>query len=158
MTTNLGIYTGQGREANRRRAGRILNRVLSLLHRSFAAYLSSASPWTRPQDQPAVEELRHLVEDQQRLAARVADMVLDFGERIELGEFPMEFTGKNFLSLDFVLRELIRYQHHDIDALERAAQQLVDVPAARMLVEEAIGMAKAHLETLDDLSHRGSPA
>ena len=96
----------------------------------------------------------HLVEDQQRLAGRVADMVLDFGERIEMGEFPMEFTGKNFLSLDFVLQELIRYQHQDIDAMERVAQQLVDVPAARMLTEEAIGMAKAHLETLDDLVHR----
>jgi hypothetical protein len=95
-----------------------------------------------------------MVEDQERLTARIADMVLDFGERIELGEFPMEFTGKNFLSLDFVLRELIRYQHRDIDAMERAAQQLVDMPAARMLTEEAIGMAKAHLETLDDLVHR----
>jgi hypothetical protein len=154
MTTNLGIYTSPGREADRRRAGRILNRLLSILHRSFAAYLSSAAPWTRPEDQPVVEALRHMVEDQERLSARIADMVLDFGERIELGEFPMEFTGKNFLSLDFVLRELIRYQHRDIDLMERAAQQLVDMPAARMLTEEAIGMAKAHLETLDDLVHR----
>jgi len=152
--TNLGIYTSPGREADRRRAGRILNRLLSILHRSFAAYLASAAPWTRSGDQPAVEALLHLVEDQERLTARIADMVLDFGERIELGEFPMEFTGKNFLSLDFVLRELIRYQHRDIDAMERAAQQLADMPAARMLTEEAIGMAKAHLETLDDLVHR----
>lgn len=155
MTTNLGLYaSGQGREAARRRAGRILNRLLSILHRSFAAYLASAAPWTRRGDAPATEALLHLVEDQERLAARVADMVLDFGERIEMGEFPMEFTGKNFLSLDFVLQELIRYQHHDIAAMERVGQQLVDVPAARMLAEEAIGMAKAHLETLDDLVHR----
>jgi hypothetical protein len=151
MKTNLGIYSELGREAGRRRAGRILNRLLSLLHRSFAAYLSSASPWTRPEDQPVVEALGHIVEDQQRLAARVAEMVLDFGERIEVGEFPMDFTSKNFLSLDFILQELIRYQRHDIDAIDRVAGQLTDVPAARMLAEEAVGMAKAHLETLEEL-------
>lgn len=135
----------------KQRALELLNELLHVEYRSFAMYLTEACPWTRNSDQKAAEALDNIVADQKLMAQRIAELILDSGGRLEPGEYPMEFTDTHFLSLDFLLTELLRYQRQDIAAIERIVAQLSEVRAARELAEETLGMERAHLEAIDAL-------
>lgn len=129
----------------------LLNELLQIEYRSFPMYLTDASPWTHRGDESATETLHNIVADQKMMAQRIGEFILDAGGRIETGEYPMEFTDTHFLSLDFLLKELLRYQRQDVAAVERLVSQLGDARAARELAEETLGMERAHLEAIEAL-------
>jgi hypothetical protein len=129
----------------------LLNRLLAIEYRSFPTYLTDASPWTQQGDEKATEALANIVADQKATAQRIGEFVLDAGGRVETGEYPMEFTDTHFLSLDFLLKELVRYQRGDVAAIRRIVSQLGDDRAARELAEETLGMERAHLEAMETL-------
>lgn len=136
---------------DKNRIFRLLNDLLTIEYRSFAMYLTDASPWTHQGDEKASETLENIVADQKAMVQRIADFILDSGGCIEVGEYPMEFTDTHFLSLDFLFKELLRCQRHDLAAVERIAGQLADSRDARELAEETLGMERAHLEAIEAL-------
>jgi hypothetical protein len=136
---------------NNNRKFDLLNDLLAIEYRSFTIYLTDACPWTHHGDEKATETLRNIVLDQKAMVQRIWDFILDAGVRVDTGEYPMEFTDTHFLSLDFLLKELVRYQRRDVAAIERIASQLADDRAARELAEETLGTQRAHLEALEGL-------
>lgn len=130
----------------------VLNRLLTILHRSLPMYLNEASPWTQHGDQQASAALSQIVADQQRDCRRLADLVLERYGRLETGEFPMEFTDLHFLSMDFLVGELVRYQQQDIEAIEQCVSRLAGDAKAQTLAQEILGAARAHLEMLEALT------
>jgi hypothetical protein len=64
----------------------------------------------------------------------------------------MVFTAYHDVSFDFLLPILIDRQHKTIAYLQRCADQLNLAPMAKALVEETVGMAKGHLEALEELT------
>lgn len=130
---------------------RLLNRLLGIEYRSLPMYLTYASPWTHEGDEKATEALRHIVADQEAMSQRIAELVQSLGGRPEPGEYPMDFTSMHFLSLDFLLTELVRHQQRSIAAIERVVGQLGDDREARELAEELLGSERAHLEALESL-------
>ena len=136
---------------NKNRKFDLLNDLFAIEYRSFPMYLTDASPWTHHGDEKATEALQNIVLDQKAMVQRIGEFILDAGGRVETGEYPMEFTDTHFLSLDFLLKELVRYQRADVAAIERIVSQLPDDRAARELAEETLGMERAHLEALEAL-------
>ena len=137
---------------------RALNRLLTILERSLPFYLSYTSPWMRKQDEKAAEALSRIVKQQQDLAARVAELVLEQGP-MNLGEYPIEFYDFHDLSFEFLLGKLVEYQRRDIAALEKVVLKLQPDRRAAALAEETLGMARGHLETLEELAAElGKPA
>jgi hypothetical protein len=130
----------------------VLNRLLATLHRSLPMYLSDATPWTPPGDERATQTLARIVEDQRRDINRLAELILQRSGRVETGRWPMEYTDLNFLSLDYLLRELVRYQQQLIAQIERCVALLSSDRHARELAEEVLGSEKAHLEALEELT------
>jgi hypothetical protein len=128
-----------------------LNRLLTILYRSLPMYLTFASPWTHRGDEKALATLRHIVEDQKQLAARVAQQVLNIGPT-EIGEYPIEFLDTHDLSLDYLLKLLVGYQKRDVAAIELCVADLAGDRPAAALAEEALGSARGHLESLEELS------
>jgi len=128
-----------------------LNRLLTILYRSLPTYLTYASPWTHGGDEKALATLRHIVEDQKQLAARVAQQILNIGPT-EIGEYPIEFLDTHDLSLDYLLKLLVQYQKKDVAAIERCVADLAGDRHAAALAEEALGAARGHLESLEELS------
>jgi hypothetical protein len=128
-----------------------LNRVLSLLRKSFPQYLR----WGRPYTPPGREHLMQTIEDvalaQDGLADRVSLLVDESGGLPDDGEFPMEFTDTHDLAIDFLIDEAIGYQKQDIAELAQLADDLKSAPAAKSLASEALGLAKGHLELLEKL-------
>ena len=129
----------------------VLNRVLALLSKSLPQYLRYSRPYIPISRQMVLDTVEEIAADQTMLAERFSQQILDAGGQPDTGAFPMEFTDTNDLSINHLLREAIRYQREEIETLESCRDELATAPMARALVEEAIGMAKGHLESLEEL-------
>ena len=130
-----------------------LNRVLALLCRSFPMYLRDAPPFIANGDQRAIAAIDQIVADQTLLSGRIGRFIMSNSGRLETGEFPMEFTDAHDLSVDYILRLAITYQKQDITAIEQMVDEVRLNPAAANLAEEALGMAKGHLQSLEELAN-----
>jgi bacterioferritin (cytochrome b1) len=130
----------------------LLNRLLAIHVRSFVQYLRYSRPYITSGQVDVVETLEATAHDQDVMADRISRMVYDAGGLPRSGEFPMEFTDMHDLDLDFLLSAAVRYQAYDVESIGGIAARLQSEPAARSIAEEALGMAKGHLDTLRELS------
>lgn len=135
----------------------VLNRLLVIHQWSFPMYLQSARPFTGGVESPAIDTLSYIAADQRAMAGRIIAMLLEAGAQPEHGEFPMEFTDLNDLGIDYLVGRAAVYQRQDIASIERCVTELEPVSSARALAEESLGMAKGHLESLEELL-AGSPS
>lgn len=134
----------------------VLNRVLAMLYKSFPQYVMYSRPYIPPSRQNVLETFQDIANDESMLADRISEQVADAGGLPDMGSFPMEFTDTHDLSIDYMLREAIRYQREEIAMLEACRDELSLAPMARALVEEAVGMEKGHLESLEELPANGA--
>ena len=129
----------------------VLQQLLALLQRSFPQYLMYSRPYVPAGRANIMETFDSIVADQEVLAERVSRMLIDAECPPRSGEFPMEYTDLHDLDIDFLVGSAIAYQHQDIDTLQQLVEQLQQAPAAKSLAEEALGMAKGHLDSLKEL-------
>lgn len=135
----------------------ILNRIAALHHRSLPTYLTYARPWVRTGSESKANIIEDIAADHHDLVQRIL-RVLEADDRpIYLGDFPMAYTDLNDLSLDFILRELTRYERRLLRTLEEIATWVDRDHPSYLLVNMAIGMAVGHLENLAE-ANGGSPA
>ena len=135
----------------------LLNRLVAMHNCSLPAYLSYAAPAWLLGDEAAKETLSTIAADQRETSARLAAMVTEQHGVVDNGEFPIYYTGYHDLSFDFLLGEIIKEQKEDIVEIERVVTRLGLVPMAKVLAEDALGAAKGHLESLEELK-QGSAA
>jgi len=130
----------------------VLNRLLGIVTSSFPMYLVYAHPVLRRGDEPAQDALEHVVADQRELAGRIYSAIEAAGGTPGSPEFPAEFTGTHDLELSYVLRLAIEYQKHDIADIESCVSALEGSPQAQELAQEALGAAKGHSQTLEEIA------
>lgn len=128
-----------------------LNRLLAILCRSFPQYLQWSRPYVPPNRRDVVDALEAMVDDQDAIADRIISMLADADFLPRTGEFPMEFTDMHDLSIDFLISAALDYQEQDVAAMSDLVDQLRTTPAAKAVAEEALGMARGHLDTLVEL-------
>lgn len=128
-----------------------LSRLLLIQHRSLPMFLAETSPWLPSGAEKAAETLENITLDQREFTTRLVSLLQDFGGRVEFGSYPIGFTDMHFLSLDFLVGEMIERQHRVIPAVEACAAALDIGSPARLLADEIVGAEKAHLEALDQL-------
>ena len=136
----------------------VLNRLIAIHHRSLPMYLSDARPWTHRGDEDARDVLAQIAADQTAVVDRLGQMILQEGDSVELGEYPMEFTGQHDLSLDYLLDNLVSHQRNDIASIKECVQQLDHDPMAKAIAQETLGEAKGHLESLQELAQEYAAA
>ncbi len=129
----------------------VLDRVLVILRRSFPQYLKFARPYVPAGRENVMETIDEITAGQDALAARVAEHIFESGALPDYGKFPIEFTDTHDLEIDFLIEEAIGYQKQDIADLAQCVDALRLSPAAQSLAAEALGMAKGHLESLEEL-------
>jgi hypothetical protein len=128
-----------------------LTQLLGILARSFPQYIRYSRPYVPPGSENTVEMLQSIANDQDVLADRVRHMLTDAGAPLRSGEFPMEYTDTHDLGIDYQIHAAVEYQQQDMDSIQALMGQLQAFPAAKSLAEEALGMAKGHLESLQEL-------
>jgi hypothetical protein len=129
----------------------VLNRVLVLLQKSFPQYLKFAKPYIPSGRETVSKTTDDIVACQNRLAESIALFISESGGLPDHGRFPIEFTDTHDLDIDFLIREATGYQKEDIANLADCVERLRQAPAAQALASEALGMAKGHLESLEEL-------
>ena len=129
----------------------LLNRLLGVIGKSFVQYLRYSRPYIPPGRDSVMETFESIVTDQDALVDRISQMLVDAQAPVRAGEFPMEYTDVHDLGIDFLVNAAVEYQRQDIGAIESLVEQLRSAPAAKALAEEALGMAKGHLESLREL-------
>jgi hypothetical protein len=129
---------------------RSLNQLLALHSRSFPSYLRWARPYVPAGREEAMQAINDVAAGQDDIVQRVTRMLNDAEALTRSGEYPMEYTDVHDLEIGYLLRMACAYQQQDIAALEGLVEKLQLAPAARTLAEEALGMARGHLETLTE--------
>jgi len=129
----------------------VLNRVLAILRRSFTQYARYSRPYVPPSRARAMETLTNIAAEQDALAERVVDQIIDSAGLPNYGEFPMEFTDTHDLGIDYLIREAIGYQRQDVASLEACAATPNLSPPAQSLVAETLRIANGHLKSLEEL-------
>jgi hypothetical protein len=133
----------------------LLNRLLRIHLRSLPSYLAEVGLWRGKiaLDEELDRALKTIAFDHQATARRVAELILSRHEPLDYGQFPMEFTDKNDLAVEYLVREALEGQRRDQTAIEAVLFALPTHDAeAREVAQEALGAAKAHVDTLESLA------
>ncbi len=136
----------------------ILNKLLAVIGRSFPQYVRYARPYVPPGREMVLETICAICRDQDGLAERIGLMLAEKEFAVRPGGFSMEYTDTHDLGIDYLLSAAVKYQRQDIRVISQLVEQLQLFPAGKALAEEALGMAKGHLETLQELLPQASPA
>jgi hypothetical protein len=129
-----------------------LNRLLAIHCKSFPQYMRWSRPHVPAGRGEELEAVEAIANDQDAMGDRISRMVTDAGALPRTGEFPMEFTDLHDLDVDYCLRLAAKYQEQDVAAIGGLVERLQTAPAAKAVAEEALGMAKGHLDTLRELT------
>lgn len=131
---------------------KLLYQLLAVVGKSFPQYLQYSRPYIPAGREGVMETLQTIVHNQDGFAERISRMIADLGYPVRRGEFPMAFTDSHDLGIDYQIAAAIEYQQQDIESIGRIVSQLQFFPAAKALAEEALGLAKGHLDTLQELA------
>ena len=128
----------------------ILNDVLIALHRSLLQYIRDAWPWTDAASEPLKDPLEKEAASQAETVEGLTDLLRERGYSVAFGTYP-DFSNLNYVSIDFLLKRVVKNQERVVAACETAANLLGDQPEDADLVRE-IGAAESerlqHLKSL----------
>jgi hypothetical protein len=133
----------------------VLNQLLHMLCRGLPAYAAELNPWMIPEHESLRQALADLDADRRLLANRTAQAIFKRGGHLAPGPFPLEYTGLNDVSLEYLAREVIGSLQVDIEVLREFSTRLSDDPRLHALVEEILGNTVGHAEILEEKMKHG---
>ena len=136
----------------------ILNDVLIALHRSLLAYMVDAWPWTDDHSAAAKDAIDKEAASQAETVSGLTELLKERGFAVAFSTYP-DFSNLNYLSLDFLLKRLVKNQEGVVAACRSAAISLAAHPEDADLVREIEISEQDRLEHLKLLaSGKGIPA
>lgn len=136
----------------------VLNRLVRLHHRSLASYLGYAPPNWRSTDNGAQSTLSLMSDQQQEIVDRAGDLVVEQGGVVDYGAYPMTYTGYHDLSFEYLLGKLLTEQDRAVSEIEECVVRSSETPRVHELAQEALGMAKGHRASLEELKSTSADA
>lgn len=136
----------------------LLAQLMAIVAKSFPQYLRYSRPYVPPDRENVMETLELIARDQDVLTERIGHMLIELGAPLRTGEFPMEYTDTHDLGIDYQITSAIEYQQQDIGSIQQLIAELQPFHAAKTLAEESLGMARGHLETLQELTEQPAGA
>ncbi len=129
----------------------VMQQTARRLARSFLQYVREAGTWATSEDEPAVEHLRQLAdEERDAIAKLMVFLQRQHATPPYLGSFPSSFTTVNFVTLDYLRPLLIKHTRAEIGRLEEDLRLVSDLTATSLL-KELLSLKKRHLEELEHL-------
>ena len=130
----------------------VLNRLSVIHNRSLPMYLGYAPPFYQRAKHEARQVLALIVDYQREIVDRIGSLIVDRNGTVDSGAFPMYFTGYHDLSVEFLITKVIELLLIDVTNIQACVDDLGNDPVAKAIAEEALGAAKGHLDTLQELS------
>ena len=128
----------------------ILNDVLIALHRSLLAYMSEAWPYTDDHSAAMQDVVSKEAASQAETVEGLTELLKERGFPVSFSTYP-DFSNLNYLSLDFLLKRIVKNQEGVVAACRSAAISLVDHPEDQELVREIEASEEDRLQHLKSL-------
>jgi hypothetical protein len=135
----------------------VLNQVLVVMGRSLLQYSADCWPWTADSSAISRAAVETLMTEQSGRVRRLAEFLDDRGWTIDFGVFP-DFTGLHFLSLDYVLPNLVENERGVVKEFENAIPRCTGDAQGAALLVEFLGNERTALARLEDLARAKSAA
>ncbi len=129
-----------------------LNEVLVRILRGLLQYTGECWPWSSAANGDEHVAVMRLVDEQQEQIRELSELLNERGALIDFGTYPTEYTDLNYVSLDYMLDELIREQQALIADLKQAITDCASDPEGQELLTEIEPQAQQHLDTLKELA------
>ncbi len=129
-----------------------LNEVLIHILRGLLQYAGECWPWSSAEHAEEYPTIARLVAEQQEQVHEISDLLNERGVFIEFGTYPTEYTDLHYVSLDYLLDELIKEQQELVADLEQALKDCAGDSEAQALLNVIASQAKQHLDTLSELA------
>lgn len=136
----------------------ILREIFRREQRSFLQYVHEAYPWTQVNEESRVAKLQQVIAEEQRSTVGLANYLRR--QHIDLPysrSFPLAFTALHFVSLDFLLPQLIQQQQQAIAHLDQVVGTIDDTEP-KAVIKQLIEMKRKHLQALEGLQTRPTAA
>lgn len=133
-------------------AAGLLQAVLRRESRSLLQYVGEAFPWPAPEERPALDDLKKIIDEERTATAALGQFL--YRQRVPpayLGSYPQEYTTINYVALDHLLPLVVENQRRAVARLERDLAATTD-PAARTQVEKILLLKARHLGALQVLA------
>jgi len=128
-----------------------LQDVIRRESRSLLQYVSESYPWARYAEIPALTELGAMIEEEGQSTAALARYLQKGRYRLPyLPAYP-DFTGINFVSLEYLLPLLVTQQKKLIAGLEADLEKIKSTEV-RSRVQKHLEMKRRHLLKLEGLA------
>lgn len=105
----------------------VLNDVLIALHRSLLQYTHEAWPWTTSHSSATRDAIATLAAEQHETVERLTGLLNDRGYPVSFSTYP-DFSRFNYVSIEFLLKQLVKNQEQVVARCEAAARELADEP------------------------------
>ena len=128
-----------------------LNQLLAIHYRSLPMYVTEAVPWTHYGDEKATAAVEDIVASHNAIVVRLADEIQNRYGVVDPGDYPAEYTDLHFLSLDYLLLEIVAALDRDMQLIQGCIRRLEDDRVGKALAEEALGNARGHRQTIGEL-------
>ena len=132
-----------------------LNQLLVDLGRSLLQYAGESSLWSQCSTRGG--KLLEIADKQQRHVARIAELLMDRGWPIDFGTYPTEYTDLHFVSLDYLLPQVLNEQRLLVTELDEAVHTCIDDSVAVELLREILAGEREVLASLESLASPVAP-
>ncbi len=135
-----------------------LNDLLIELGRSLLQYVGESWPWTSADEQETQRSITSLIDDQQQDVLALAERMNERHHSIDFGTYPTEYTSLHYVSLDYLLDELVLNQQAKVRACDELLMQSEsgEQPEVAALLQETTSREQRILAELRHLARARS--
>lgn len=129
-----------------------LNDLLIDLLRSLIQYANEAWPWTA--DEAAVKAhgvIEEIGAEQRRSVQQIVNLLDERRHPVDFGVYPDEYTSLHYVSLDYLLDQLLVNQRALVEECDRVARDCRHDPEAASLAESLHEREQKSLSRLQEL-------
>ena len=135
---------------DRDRAVRMVNDALSREYNSVAEYVLHSSPYTTPEDAPALKVFEEIRDRQAATASWLTTRLReDFGAGPTLRAFEYWNVDLNYLSVPYLVRFAFEHYGKAVAGFEEALKEIGDDPALKPIFLRLRDEAKVHRAALE---------
>lgn len=112
----------------------VLNRLVIELDCSLLQYVGESSPWMEEGDMERQTMILRLVEQESAVVRQVIDFLASRRWPVEYGTYPTDYTDLQYLSLDFLLTQLVDHAEKNCARIASCQEQMtVDAEITALL-------------------------
>ncbi|MEW4530669.1 hypothetical protein [Maioricimonas sp. JC845] len=128
-----------------------LNELLILIGRNLLQYLGESWPWVGDDAVALGNAVQKQVQDQQSQIPRIVDLLAQRYYPIDFGAFPTEYTSLHYVSIDYLLDQLLAEQAALVEEVGRIASNVSGDEEAVALAQDLQQAESRRLEELETL-------